>query len=148
MAVGGSRQALVLVLSGPNLHRLGKREPEIYGARTLDDLAALCRSIGGEAGLEVDFRQTNAEHELLEWLHRAADEEVPVVLNAAAWTHTSAAIGDACAQLTAPLIEVHLSNVFAREAFRHHSYVSPHASGVVVGLGFDGYAMALRHLAR
>ncbi|WP_026923072.1 type II 3-dehydroquinate dehydratase [Glycomyces arizonensis] len=135
------------VLNGPNLNRLGRREPAIYGSQTLDDLAELCRGTGAELGLEVDFRQTNAEHELLEWLHEAADEQTSVVLNAAAWTHTSVAVGDACAQLTAPLIEVHLSNVFTREPFRHHSYVSAHAVGVIAGLGFGGYTAALRHLA-
>ncbi|WP_026930529.1 type II 3-dehydroquinate dehydratase [Glycomyces tenuis] len=135
------------VLNGPNLNRLGRREPAIYGSQTLDDLAELCRATGAELGLEVDFRQTNAEHELLAWLHEAADEQIPVVLNAAAWTHTSVAVGDACAQLTAPLIEVHLSNVHQREAFRHHSYVSAHAVGVIAGLGAHGYTAALRHIA-
>jgi 3-dehydroquinate dehydratase-2 len=136
-----------LVLNGPNLNRLGKREPQIYGSQTLADLAELCVKTGGELGLEVDFRQTNAEYELLEWLHEAADNGCPVVLNAAAWTHTSVAVGDACAQLTAPLVEVHLSNVFARESFRHHSHVSPYASGIIVGLGFGGYVAALRSIA-
>ncbi|MCH7230069.1 type II 3-dehydroquinate dehydratase [Glycomyces sp. L485] len=137
-----------LVLNGPNLNRLGRREPAIYGSATLDDLADLCVNRGKEVGLEVDFRQTNAENELLAWLHEAADNAYPVVLNAAAWTHTSVAIGDACAQLTAPLIEVHISNVFARETFRHHSYVSSYATGIIVGLGFDGYLMALHQLAK
>ncbi|MEV3937169.1 type II 3-dehydroquinate dehydratase [Glycomyces sp. NPDC049804] len=136
-----------LVLNGPNLNRLGKREPAIYGSQTLADLADLCVTTGKELGLEVDFRQTNHEGELLEWLHEAADNGYPVVLNAAAWTHTSVAVGDACAQLTAPLVEVHLSNVHKREAFRHHSYVSAHAVGVIAGLGADGYVAALRHLA-
>jgi 3-dehydroquinate dehydratase-2 len=136
-----------LVLNGPNLNRLGKREPTIYGSQTLADLADLCAKTGEELGLEVDFRQTNHEGELLEWLHEAADNGYPVVLNAAAWTHTSVAVGDACAQLTAPLIEVHLSNVHKREPFRHHSYVSAHAEGVIAGLGPGGYVAALRHLA-
>lgn len=137
----------VLVLNGPNLNRLGKREPAIYGSQTLADLEALCVKTGAELGLDVDFRQTNHEGELLEWLHEAADHAYPVVLNAAAWTHTSVAVGDACAQLTAPLIEVHLSNVHKREPFRHHSYVSAHALGVIAGLGSGGYTAALRHLA-
>lgn len=136
-----------LVLNGPNLDRLGKREPEIYGSQTLADLADLCIATGKDLGLDVDFRQTNHEGELLEWLHEAADDGCPVVLNAAAWTHTSVAVGDACAQLTAPLIEVHISNVHKREPFRHHSYVSAHATGVIVGLGVHGYTAALRHLA-
>ena len=137
----------VLVLNGPNLNRLGKREPAIYGSQTLADLEALCARTGEELGLDVDFRQTNHEGELLDWLHEAADHGHPVVLNAAAWTHTSVAVGDACAQLTAPLIEVHLSNVHKREPFRHHSYVSAHAVGVIAGLGAGGYTAALRHLA-
>jgi 3-dehydroquinate dehydratase-2 len=137
----------VLVLNGPNLNRLGKREPAIYGSQTLADLEALCVKTGEELGLDVDFRQTNHEGEMLEWLHEAADNGCPVVLNSAAWTHYSVAVGDACAQLTAPLIEVHLSNVHQREAFRHHSFVSAHAKGVIAGLGFDGYTAALRHLA-
>ncbi|HEX2145094.1 MAG TPA: type II 3-dehydroquinate dehydratase [Glycomyces sp.] len=137
----------VLVLNGPNLNQLGKREPSIYGSQTLADLAELCVATGKEVGLEVDFRQTNHEGDLIDWLHEAADEAIPVVLNAAAWTHTSVAVGDACAQLTAPLIEVHLSNVHQREAFRHHSYVSAHAEGVIAGLGPGGYVAALRHIA-
>lgn len=137
----------VLVLNGPNLNRLGKREPAIYGSQTLADLAELCGATGKDLGLDVDFRQTNHEGELLEWLHEAADHGHPVVLNAAAWTHTSVAVGDACAQLTAPLIEVHLSNVHKREPFRHHSYVSAHAEGVIVGLGVQGYVAALHHIA-
>jgi 3-dehydroquinate dehydratase-2 len=137
-----------LVLNGPNLNRLGKREPAIYGSQTLADLADLCAATGKDLGLDVDFRQTNHEGELLGWLHEAADHGYPVVLNAAAWTHTSVAVGDACAQLTAPLIEVHLSNVHKREAFRHHSYVSAHAVGVIAGLGVHGYTAALHYLAR
>jgi 3-dehydroquinate dehydratase II len=136
-----------LVLNGPNLNRLGRREPEIYGSQTIDDLAELCRETGKTIGLDVDFRQTNDEAEMLGWLHEAADEGVPVVLNAAAWTHTSVAIGDACAQLTALLMEVHISNVHKREPFRHHSYVSAHATGVIVGLGFRGYVAALHYIA-
>ncbi|WP_100444896.1 type II 3-dehydroquinate dehydratase [Glycomyces xiaoerkulensis] len=135
------------VLNGPNLNRLGKREPGIYGSQTLGDLEESCVATGEHIGLEVDFRQTNAEHELLEWLHQAADERIPVVLNAAAWTHTSVAVGDACAQLEAPLIEVHLSNVHKREPFRHHSYVSAHADGVIAGLGLHGYIAALHYIA-
>ena len=136
----------VLVLNGPNLGRLGRRQPEIYGTTTHRELTELCEAWGRELGLEVEVRQTNHEGQLLDWLNEAADEATPVVLNAAAWTHTSIAVGDACAQLTAPLVEVHISNVYKREPFRHHSYVSAHAAGVVVGLGIDGYALALRWL--
>jgi 3-dehydroquinate dehydratase II len=137
----------VLVLNGPNLGRLGRREPETYGRTTYAGLAERCREVGRSLGLEVDVRQTDAEHEMIAWLHEAADEDVPVVLNPAAWTHTSVAVRDACSQLTAPLVEVHLTNVHAREAFRHSSYVSPVATGVVTGLGPQGYELALRYLA-
>lgn len=137
----------VLVLNGPNLGRLGRREPEVYGSTGYDELAALCVAAGRELGLDVSVRQTESEADLLRWLHDAADHETPVVLNAGAWTHTSVAIGDACAMLTAPFIEVHISNVHKREAFRHHSYVSAHATGVIVGLGVQGYVLALSYLA-
>ena len=137
----------VLVLNGPNLNRLGTRQPVIYGHTTYADLVKLCETAGAELGQAVEVRQTNAEHELLDWLHGAADEETPVVLNAAALTHTSVGVGDACAMLTAPLVEVHISNVYQREAFRHHSYVSAHADAVIVGAGVNGYRLALRHIA-
>lgn len=137
----------VLVLNGPNIARLGVREPDVYGAATYAELEALCVRGGQELGLEVEVRQTEDEGELLRWLHAAADAGTPVVLNAGAWTHTSIAIGDACAMLTAPLLEVHISNVHRREAFRHHSYVSAHATGVIVGLGVEGYVLALSWLA-
>lgn len=137
----------VLVLNGPNLGRLGTREPHIYGSATYAELAQLCATAGTELGLSVEVRQTDHEGELLGWLHDAADRGVPVVLNAGALTHTSVALGDACAMLTAPLLEVHLSNVHKREAFRHHSYVSPHAAGVIVGLGPQGYVLALSWIA-
>jgi 3-dehydroquinate dehydratase-2 len=138
----------VLVLNGPNLGRLGTREPAVYGSTTYADLVDLCERTGKELGLAVEVRQTDHEGELLGWLHAAADAATPVVLNAAAWTHTSVAVRDACSQLTAPLVEVHISNVHAREEFRHHSYISAVASGVIVGLGVDGYALALRWIAQ
>ncbi len=137
----------VLVLNGPNLGRLGTREPEIYGDTTYAELEALCVRGGAELGLSVEVRQTDSEADLLAWLHEAADARTPVVLNAGAFTHTSVALGDACAMLTAPLLEVHISNVFARESFRHTSYVSPHASAVLVGLGVEGYVLALSWLS-
>jgi 3-dehydroquinate dehydratase-2 len=137
-----------MVLNGPNLGRLGTREPEIYGHTTYADLVELCKQSAAELGVEVDVRQTDSEAELLGWLHEAAGTQASVVLNAAALTHTSIAVGDACAQLTAPLVEVHISNVHKREPFRHHSYVSVHAAGVIVGLGVEGYALALRWLAQ
>lgn len=137
----------VFVLNGPNLGRLGTREPEVYGSTTHDELAELCKHVGTELGLMVDVRQTDSEAEMIGWLHEAADAVAPVVLNGAAWTHTSIALRDACAGLTGPLIEVHISNVHAREEFRHHSYVSGVATGVIVGLGVAGYSLALRWIA-
>lgn len=137
----------VRVFNGPNLGRLGVREPDIYGSATYDDLVARCQEVAAELGLEVDVRQTDTESELIGWLHEAADEGSPVVLNAGAWTHTSVAVRDAASQLSAPLIEVHLSNVHAREPFRHTSYLSDIATAVVVGMGIEGYAAALRYLS-
>jgi 3-dehydroquinate dehydratase-2 len=138
----------VLVLNGPNLNRLGVREPDVYGHETFDDLVSECSKVGAELGLEVEVRQTNAEAELIGWLHEAADASTPVVLNPAAFTHYSYAVRDACAMLTAPLIEVHLSNPAAREEFRHTSVVSGVATGTIAGLGFDSYRLALRAVAR
>jgi 3-dehydroquinate dehydratase II len=137
----------VLVLNGPNLGRLGTREPDVYGATTHDDLVKLCQRVGTELGLEVDVRQTDYEGVMTSWLHEAADTTSPVILNAGAWTHYSIAVRDAAAQLSAPLVEVHISNVHAREPFRHHSYISAIASGVIVGLGIEGYPLALRWIA-
>ncbi|MBB4931584.1 3-dehydroquinate dehydratase-2 [Lipingzhangella halophila] len=136
----------VLVLNGPNLGRLGSREPATYGTTTYPQLVESCRAVAGELEIDVDVRQTDAEHEMLSWVHEAADNEAAVVLNPAAWTHTSVALRDACAMLRAPLIEVHISNVHTREAFRAHSYISPVATAVMAGFGTDGYALALRWL--
>src|SRR6476620_4045402 len=119
----------VLVLNGPNLGRLGSREPEVYGSATHADLAELCTKTGSELGLEVEVRQTDSESELVGWIHEAADASTPVVLNPAAFTHYSYALRDACAQLTAPLVEVHLSNPAGREEFRHTSVVAGVATG-------------------
>ncbi|HET6212924.1 MAG TPA: type II 3-dehydroquinate dehydratase [Micromonosporaceae bacterium] len=137
----------VYVLNGPNLGRLGSRQVDVYGLMSYVDLAELCRSTGTELGLDVDVRQTDAEHEMLGWLHAAADEGAAVVLNPGAWSHYSYAVRDACALLTGPLVEVHISNIHAREEFRHHSVVSAVATGVICGLGVDGYRLALTHLA-
>ena len=137
----------VLVLNGPNLGRLGTREPTIYGSDTYADLVDLCEKTGRELSVDVEVRQTDHEGEMLGWLHAAADDRTPVILNAGAWTHYSIAVRDACAQLNAPLIEVHISNVHTREEFRHHSYLSAIATGVIVGLGIQGYPLALRWLA-
>jgi 3-dehydroquinate dehydratase II len=137
----------VLVLNGPNLGRLGNREPEIYGHTSYNELVELCVDWGRELGYDVEVRQTNHEGVLLDWLNDAADDAVPVVLNAAAWSHYSLALWDACAQLTAPLVEVHISDPMKRpEEFRHTSVVSPHAKAVIVGRGVQGYREALEAL--
>lgn len=137
----------VYVLNGPNLGRLGTRQVDIYGLTSYAGLAEECRENGKRLGLDVDVRQTDAEHELLGWLHEAADAGAAVVLNPGAWSHYSYAVRDACALLRGPLVEVHLSNIHAREEFRHHSVVSAVATGVICGLGVDGYRLALEHLA-
>ena len=137
----------VLVLDGPNLGRLGSREPDVYGHATHDDLVARCVEAGAALGLEVEVRQTDDEAELVRWLHDAADASTPVVLNPAAFTHYSYALRDACAQLTAPLVEVHLSNPAAREEFRHTSVVSGVATGTIAGFGIESYVLALRAVA-
>ena len=136
----------VLVLNGPNLGRLGTREPEIYGHATFADLESLCILTGAELGLSVEVRQTDDEAELIHWLHEAADRGVAVVLNPAAFTHYSYAVRDACAALTAPLIEVHISNPAAREEFRHTSVISAVARGTIAGFGLQSYVLALRAL--
>jgi 3-dehydroquinate dehydratase-2 len=137
----------VYVLNGPNLGRLGTRQVDVYGATTYADLVEGCLAAGRELGLDVAVRQTDAEHEMLAWLHTAADEGAAVVLNPGAWSHYSYAVRDACAMLRGPLVEVHISNIHAREEFRHHSVVSAVATGVICGLGVDGYRLALLHLA-
>lgn len=138
----------VYVLNGPNLGRLGRREPDVYGATTYAGLVRGCEETGKELGLDVSVRQTDAEHEMIGWLHEAADAGAAVVLNPGAWSHYSYAVRDACAMLTAPLLEVHISNIHAREEFRHHSVISAVATGVICGLGVDGYRLALEHIAR
>ena len=137
----------VLVLNGPNLGRLGSREPEVYGTMTLEQLAEACAAVGLELGLRVDVRQTDDEAELLGWVHEAADGHVPMVLNPAAFTHYSYALRDALAMRTAPLVEVHLSNPAAREVFRHTSVVAGVADGTVAGFGVLSYELALRAVA-
>ena len=137
----------VLVLNGPNLGRLGSRQPEVYGTATLADVAAACRATGDELGLKVEVRQTDDEAELVGWVHGAADTRTPMVLNPAAFTHYSYALRDALAMRTAPLVEVHLSNPAAREAFRHTSVVAAVADGTVAGFGVLSYQLALRAVA-
>ncbi|WP_213454271.1 type II 3-dehydroquinate dehydratase [Rhizomonospora bruguierae] len=137
----------VYVLNGPNLGRLGTRQTDIYGTISYAGLVDLCRAAGKELNLDVEVRQTDAEHEMIAWLHQAADEQATVVLNPGAWSHYSYALRDACALLRAPLVEVHISNIHTREEFRHHSVVSAVATGVIAGLGVDGYRLALLHVA-
>src|SRR5215469_8991494 len=138
----------VLILNGPNLGRLGSREPEIYGSATLADILAACAALGAELGLDVELRQTDDEAELIGWIHEAADRQLPVVLNPAAFTHYSYALRDALAMRTAPLVEVHISNPAARESFRHNSVVSAVADGTIAGFGPQSYELALRAVAR
>jgi 3-dehydroquinate dehydratase-2 len=140
----------VLVLNGPNLGRLGSREPDIYGTTSHEDLAQACRDLGAELGLAVEVRQTDDEAELVGWLHEAVDVGAHVVLNPAAFTHYSYATRDACAMVTAAgltLVEVHLSNPLAREAFRHTSVVGAVATGTIAGFGAESYRLALRAVA-
>jgi 3-dehydroquinate dehydratase-2 len=137
----------VLVLNGPNLNMLGKREPGIYGAGTLADIERACRETGEKLGLAVDFRQSNHEGELVTWIQETLDGAEGIVINPGAYTHTSVALQDAIRAAGRPVIEVHISNIFAREAFRHHSYVSPVAAGIICGLGPRGYLLALEALA-
>jgi 3-dehydroquinate dehydratase II len=139
---------MIHVLNGPNLGRLGSRQVDVYGVSSYADLVQLCQNTGKDLGLQVTVRQSDAEHEMLGWLHAAADEQAPVVLNPGAWSHYNYAIRDACAMLRAPLVEVHISNIHAREQFRHHSVISAVATGVICGLGLDGYRLALQHVAR
>ncbi|HXZ14908.1 MAG TPA: type II 3-dehydroquinate dehydratase [Roseiarcus sp.] len=138
---------LVVVLNGPNLNLLGQRQPEIYGRETLSDIEADCRRIGAELGLEIEFRQTNREYEIVDWIHEARGRAAGIVINPAAFTHTSVAILDALNAFEGPIIEVHISNVHKREAFRHHSFVSAVASGVIAGCGTQGYGLALQRIA-
>jgi 3-dehydroquinate dehydratase-2 len=138
----------ILVLNGPNLNLLGTREPAIYGRTTLADIAAACQAHGTKAGLVVECRQSNHEGELVDWVQEARDKQDALVVNAGAYTHTSVAIRDALAAVGLPFIEVHLSNIYKRETFRHHSYLSALAEGVICGLGAQGYLAALDALAQ
>lgn len=138
----------VLVLNGPNLNLLGTREPEIYGHETLSDIAALCERVAEELGFSVDFRQSNSEAELVGWVQEARTSAGGIILNAGALTHTSVALLDALTASTLPVIEVHLSNIFRREEFRRHSYISLAARGVICGLGSHGYELALTAMAK
>lgn len=138
----------VLVLNGPNLNLLGVRETDVYGTETLADIEAACLERAADLGLAVEFKQSNLEGELVGWIQAARVEHDGIVINAAAYTHTSVAIHDALRLAQLPVVEVHLSNIFAREPFRHHSYVSPVARGVICGFGGHGYLLALDAIAR
>ena len=137
----------ILVLNGPNLNLLGTREPDIYGSETLDDIEARCRAKGKANKLQIDFRQSNSEAELVDWIQGARDTAAGLILNAGALTHTSIAILDALQAIELPVIEVHLSNIFRREPFRHHSYVSGAATGLVCGFGGLSYGLAIEAMA-
>lgn len=139
---------LVYVLNGPNLNLLGKRQPEIYGRETLADVEAECHRLGAELGLHIRFLQSNTEGQIVDWIHEARETAGGIAINPAAYTHTSVAILDALNAFDGPVIEVHISNVHKRESFRHHSYVSLRADGVIAGFGTQGYGLALRRLAR
>ena len=139
---------IVYVLNGPNLNLLGKRQPAIYGHETLADVEADCRKLAAELKLEIRFQQSNREYEIIDWIHGARERAAGIVINPAAFTHTSVAILDALNAFEGPIIEVHISNVHKREPFRHHSYVSGVASGVIGGCGTQGYAFALHRIAK
>ncbi|MEZ5834439.1 MAG: type II 3-dehydroquinate dehydratase [Geminicoccaceae bacterium] len=139
---------LVYILNGPNLNLLGKRQPEIYGRETLADVEAVCAGLAGELGLSIRFEQSNAEHRLIDLVHEAREDAAAIVINPGAYTHTSVAILDALNAFDGLVFEVHISNVHKREAFRHHSYVSLRADGVIAGFGTQGYGLALRRIAQ
>lgn len=137
----------ILILNGPNLNMLGTREPEVYGSQTLDDIETLCAAHASSLGSELDFRQSNHEGELVDWIQETREKHDGLIINAGAFTHTSVALHDALMAIDKPIIEVHLSNVFQREEFRHHSYISKPAKGVLCGFGSQGYVMALDAMA-
>jgi 3-dehydroquinate dehydratase-2 len=138
----------VLVLNGPNLNMLGKRQPEIYGRETLADVEEACRKEAERLGINIEFAQSNHEGALVDLIQAAREKNAGIVINAGAYTHTSVALLDALNAAELPVIEVHLSNIYKRESFRHHSYISPVAVGVIAGLGSHGYLLALQALAR
>jgi len=140
--------ATILVLNGPNLNLLGTREPDVYGTQTLADIEGACRERADALGVGIVFRQTNHEGELVDWIQQARGQADAIVINPAALTHTSVAVFDALTAVGLPAVEVHLSNIFKREPWRHHSYVSPAAVGVVCGFGGTGYVLAIEALAR
>ena len=138
---------IIDILNGPNLNLLGQRQPEVYGRETLADVEAACAALAAELGVPVRFRQSNHEGQIVDWIHEARETAAAIVINPAAYTHTSVAILDALKAFDGPVIEVHISNVHQREPFRHHSYVSLRADGVIAGCGTEGYLLALRRVA-
>jgi 3-dehydroquinate dehydratase, type II len=133
----------ILILNGPNLNLLGEREPDVYGRTTLTEVEGICRTHAAALGATIDFRQSNAESDLIGWIHASRHAADAVIINAGAYTHTSIAILDALLALSIPVIEVHISNIFRRESFRHHSFVSQAATGLICGLGIQGYELAI-----
>ncbi|MBP5857347.1 type II 3-dehydroquinate dehydratase [Marivibrio halodurans] len=140
-------EATILVLNGPNLNMLGKREPAIYGATTLADIEGMCRAEAATRGVAIDFRQSNHEGDLVTWSQEARETHAGIIVNAGALTHTSVALRDALLSSELPVVEVHLSNIHARETFRHHSYIAPIAVGMICGLGAKGYVLAIEAMA-
>ena len=148
MAAAATKSRLVFVLNGPNLNLLGKRQPEIYGHETLADVEASCRAAASTLGLELRCHQSNREYELIDWIHEAREIAGGIVINPAAFSHTSVALLDALKMCDMPIIEVHISNIHQREEFRHHSFVSHVATGIIAGCGTQGYVLALHRVAR
>ena len=137
---------LIYIINGPNLNLLGQREPEIYGSNTLKDIEDICLKIANNSNIKINFLQSNAEHEIINWIHSAREEASGVIINPAAYSHTSIAILDALTLFDKPIIEVHISNIHKREVFRHNSYVSQKSTAVIAGFGIDGYKIALEKM--
>ena len=137
---------LIYIINGPNLNLLGQREPEIYGSNTLKDVEDICIKIANNANIKINFLQSNAEHEIINWIHSAREEASGIIINPAAYSHTSIAILDALTLFDKPIIEVHISNIHKREVFRHNSYVSQKSTAVIAGFGIDGYKIALEKM--
>ena len=137
----------IFILNGPNLNLLGLRQPEVYGKATLEDVAEGCASVAEELGLTIRFHQSNHEGQIIDWIHQARSDGAGIIINPAAYTHTSIALFDALGAFDGPVLEVHISNIHRRETFRHHSFVSPRADGVIAGFGTEGYMLALRRMA-
>lgn len=136
----------IYIINGPNLNLLGQREPDIYGTTTLEDVENICLEIAKKNNIKLKFLQTNAEHEIINWIHNAREDASGIIINPAAYSHTSIAILDALTLFEEPIIEVHISNIHKRENFRHHSYISQKSTAVIAGFGIDGYKIALKKL--